>query len=73
MSVKGFNKKPTTISMKPVKRAKLPKFESVDELSAFGKKLFELAEQIPQDQLLDEEAIEREIAQRRGGMPNLGE
>jgi len=73
MSIKGLPKKPTTTSIKPVKRAKLPKFESVDELSAFGKKLFKLAEQIPQDQLLDEEAIEREIARRRGGMLNLAE
>jgi hypothetical protein len=73
MPIKGLNKKPATASVKPVKRAKLPKFESVDDLPAFGKKLFKLAEKVPPDQLLDEEEIEREIARRRGGMINLGE
>jgi hypothetical protein len=55
-----------------VRRADVPEIKSVDELSAFGRKLFKLAEAIPPDQLLSEEEIEQEIVRRRGGVATLG-
>ena len=70
MSNKHLNRKIAAPDL--VKRADVPEIKSVAELSAFGRKLFKLAEAIPKDQLLSEEEIEQEIALRRGGVANLG-
>ncbi len=71
MSNRRLNRK--VVAPDLVKRADVPEIKSVDELSAFGRKIFKLAEAIPQDQLLSEEEIEQEIALRRGGVGNLAE
>jgi hypothetical protein len=70
MSNRRLNRKVATPDT--VRRADVPEIKSVDELSAFGRKLFKLAEAIPPDQLLSEEEIEQEIARRRGGVATLG-
>ena len=70
MANKHLNRK--VVAPHLVKRADVPEIKSVDELSAFGRKLFKLAEAIPPDQLLSEEEIEQEIARRRGGIATLG-
>ena len=70
MSNRSLNRK--VVASDLVKRADVPEIKSVAELSAFGRKIFKLAEAIPKDQLLSEEEIEQEIARRRGGVATLG-